>query len=140
MNRTLRPILTLAVAFAPVLCRAASPGALQAEAIAEIERLGGKVTVEGLKSLRGLRNLRSLGLWETNMGDAGLAQLEGLRQLEWLDLCQTHVTDAGVKHLKALVNLKWLDLQSSGISEERAEELRHVLPNCDIYAGPLDPG
>ena len=43
MNRIL---LLLALSLAPVLCWAAEPNADQAKAIAEIEKLGGKVTID----------------------------------------------------------------------------------------------
>ena len=43
MNRATFPLL-LGLSLAPVLCWAAEPNADQAKAIAEIEKLGGKVT------------------------------------------------------------------------------------------------
>ena len=46
MNRIVLPLLTLGLSLAPVLCWAAEPNADQAKAIAEIEKLGGKVTVD----------------------------------------------------------------------------------------------
>ena len=46
MNRITFPMLTLGLSLAPVLCWAAEPNADQAKAIAEIEKLGGKVTVD----------------------------------------------------------------------------------------------
>jgi hypothetical protein len=46
MNRIALSMLTLGLSLAPVLSWAAEPNAEQAKAIAAIERLGGKVTVD----------------------------------------------------------------------------------------------
>ena len=46
MTRIPLSLLTLALSLAPILCWAAEPNADQAKAIAEIEKLGGKVTVD----------------------------------------------------------------------------------------------
>ena len=46
MTRIPFPLLALALSLAPILCWATEPNADQAKAIAEIEKLGGKVTVD----------------------------------------------------------------------------------------------
>ena len=46
MNRIILSVLMLGLSLAPVLCWAAEPNADQAKAIAEIEKLGGTVTVD----------------------------------------------------------------------------------------------
>ena len=44
------------------------------------------------------------------MTDAGLEHLKGLTQVQSLNLSQTEVTDAGLKHLKGLTQLQSLNL------------------------------
>ena len=46
MNRIPLGLLTLALFLAPIFCRAAEPDSDQAKAVAEIEKLGGKVTTK----------------------------------------------------------------------------------------------
>ena len=46
MNQIILPMLMLGLSLAPVLCWAAEPNTDQARAIAEIEKLGGKVTFD----------------------------------------------------------------------------------------------
>ena len=69
--------------------RAATPHAAQEEAIAEIERLGGKVGV--IAACPGKPALY-VDFHDTNVSDAGLANLKGLTQLEKLEpwLHQSH--------------------------------------------------
>jgi Leucine-rich repeat (LRR) protein len=103
----------------------------EATIVAEIKRLGGKVTYDEnspdqpvigvdlsrshltddwLGHLQQLSSLRSLDLWNTRVSDVGLQHLEGLSNLQTLYLGATDVTDAGLKHLKGLTNLRSLDL------------------------------
>ncbi len=103
----------------------------QAKAIAEIEKLGGKVTVDkkspgkpvirvdlhgsevtdaALEHVKGLTELQTLNLWQTKVTDAGLVHLKGLTKLQGLDLQGSEVTDAGLEHLKGLTELQTLDL------------------------------
>ncbi len=131
MNRTAFPMLMLALSLAPALCWAAEPTAKQARAIAEIKKLGGKVTVDekspdkpvigvdlsrtkltdaALEHLEGLTNLRSLDLTNSKVTDVGLKHLIGLTNLQSLELWDTQVTDAGMEHLEGLTNLSKLSL------------------------------
>jgi peroxiredoxin len=122
-------------------------------AAAEIDRLGGRVTVEtgedgeeytsvllggsrdgrqvewqggveGLKLLYDLANLRSLRTINYEMGDAELAQLKDLLpELEKLILQPSQVTDEGLKYLKGLKRLKWLRLDGSLVTDAGLEKL-----------------
>ena len=56
--------------------------------------------LERLTHLKGLTTLRTLGLMNTRVTDAGLAHLKGLASLQSLNLTNTQVTDAGVNELK----------------------------------------
>ena len=144
MNRIILGLLALGVSLAPILVWAAEPNAGQARVIAEIEKVGGKVTVNAkspgkpvtsvdfnglpnpfnpiqvtdaaLVTLEGLPQLQSLKLSFTLVTDAGLQHIEGLRQIELLDLVGTKVTDAGLAHLKGLTQLQWLDLRGTDVT------------------------
>ena len=145
MNRIIFELLPLGVSLAPILVWAAEPNAGQARVIAEIEKVGGKVTVNakspgkpvtswtfstasqirsipfksrtpGDQCLEGLPQLQSLKLSFTLVTDAGLQHIEGLRQIELLDLVGTKVTDAGLAHLKGLTQLQWLDLRGTDVT------------------------
>jgi hypothetical protein len=125
----------------------------QAKAVAEIERLGGKVTVDeksgdkpvigvslrhvevtdaGLKCLKELPQLQLLDLDHTQVSDAGLECLKELTQLQLLDLEHTQVTDAGLANLKGLTKLQSLNLEFTRVTGAGMQGLQAVLPNCTI--------
>src|SRR5208283_5438635 len=127
MNRIALPLLTLGLSFAPVLCWAAERNSDQAKAVAEIEKVGGKVTFDekspgrpvisvdftntqvtdsALAHLERLTQLRDLSLWYTNVTDAGLEHIKDLTKRQSLNLWGTKVTDIGIEHLKGLTQLK----------------------------------
>ncbi len=58
MNRAILLLLTLGLSLAPVLCWAAEPKTEEAKAIAEIEKLGGKVTRDEKKLQQALPNCK----------------------------------------------------------------------------------
>ena len=94
----------------------------EAEAIALVERLGGKITPDHQRSgkpivevalggtkitdgelarLAVFTELRTLSLFDTSVGDDGLRHLASLASLQTLYLGRTRITDAGLKHLAA---------------------------------------
>ena len=74
MNRIL---LILASSLAPVLCWAVEPNADQAKAIAEIEKLGGKVTIDEKSPDKPVIDVSLNG---DKVTDAWLEHLDGLRR------------------------------------------------------------
>ena len=129
------------------------PNQEQAAAIAEIQRLGGKVTFDeeapgkpvsgvdfsdthiddgAVKVVEGLTELKSLTLAHTQVTDAGLKHIEGLTKLRSLLLHDTRVTDAGMEHIKALVHLQYLILDDTQVTDASLKqigglmELRHL--------------
>jgi hypothetical protein len=142
MNRAILLLLTLGLSLAPVHCWAAEPDD-QAKAIAEIEKLGGKVVADevhpgqvwvwfegnkvtdaGLAHVKDLRQLRTLVLDGSSVTDAGLANLEGLTTLRWLALNKTHITDAGLVHLKGLIQLEDLELAHTPVTDAGLPHLK----------------
>jgi hypothetical protein len=65
----------------------------ETEAIAEIERIGGRVGQ--------LNPGQSIDLSYTQVTDSGLEHLKGLTNLEWLDVNKTQITDARLADLEA---------------------------------------
>jgi len=106
MIRITFPLLVLGLLLAPVLCFAEEPNADQVKAIAEIEKVGGKVTVDEKSpgkpviAVKFNRSLTPLGPdIPPQVTDEGLEHLKGLIKLESLNLVGTKVTGDGVKKL-----------------------------------------
>ncbi len=66
------------------------------------------------------------------VSDADLVHLKGLTQLHSLNLRNTQVSDAGLVHLKGLAQLRDLYLYNTQVSYEGVGELQKALPNCQI--------
>ena len=86
-----------------------------------------------LEHLKGLTQLHTLDLCDTQVTDAGLEHLKGLRQLQWLDLERTQVTDAWLECLNGLRQLRRLDLCETQVTEAGVEELQGALLKTSIY-------
>lgn len=125
----------------------------EAEAIAKIRQLGGKVELNqqtggrravkvylhetnvgdnDLASLAQLPKLQNLFLGRTRTSDAGLEHLAALSELKTLSLNGTQVTDAGLQSLTGLKNLKMLNLQETRVTVAGAKRLRQTLPDLTI--------
>jgi len=152
MRQTVLLTLTLgALAACNPRVWAAEPNSEQAKAVAQIEKLGGKVEIDKknpgdpaisvklsfcqlsdaslkdlAKCLKGLTQLRRLDLSFSRVTDAGLVHVKGLTQLRALSLYRSVVTDAGLVHLKGLTQLQDLDLGETEITD--AGRCRTTLP------------
>jgi hypothetical protein len=147
MNRITLPLLALCMSLAPVLCGAAEPNADHAKAIAEIKKLGGKVTVDekspgkpvisvdltqtkvtdaGLVYVEALTRLQSLDVSWAEVTDAGLVHLRELNKLQLLDLFGTKVTDAGIRQLKGFAKLQSLGLCATEVTDAGLEQLKSL--------------
>jgi thiol-disulfide isomerase/thioredoxin len=122
------------------------------QAMANIERLGGRVRVqisdsgeeytevglfgggsfygwrggsEGIKYLKGLSNLKQLRIQDVaQFSDAGMAHLKDIKSLETLFVGRSGVSDEGFKYLKGLGRLESLGLWSNGRITDKA--LEHI--------------
>jgi internalin A len=84
------------------------------EKLRHLDLSGAAITPAGLKSLTGLRNLRRLSLWNVKgMDDSAAPYLEALRNLTSLDLSNTAIGD------DTLARLATSDLQRLYVSETR---------------------
>ncbi len=84
-----------------------------------------------------LTRLKSLDIRGCNVTDSGLAHLKSLPQLAELVAHPTEhggglITDAGAAHLKEISTLKRIDLSGNRISNAAIDELKAVLPECEV--------
>lgn len=120
----------------------------QAAAIAEIQKLDGKVSFDedavgkpvfavdfnethigddDLKAIEGLTELKTLILSHTQVTGAALKHIEGLTQLRSLLLHDTRVTDAGLGHIKDLVHLRDLTLDDTQVTDAGLKQLGRLV-------------
>lgn len=90
------------------------------------------VTDEGVKSLQTLPKLTGLHLGGTQVTDKGVNYLVKLPKLEKLWLDETAVTDKSVATLGKLTTLKELHVAKTKISAQSLENLRILLPRCQV--------
>ena len=155
MNRIAPLMLVLGLLLAVVGSGwAAEMNPEQAKAVAEIEKLGGKVIVDeksqavigvslrktevtdaGLVHLKGLTNLEELDLGKTKVTDAGLEHLQGLTKLQWLSLQDTKVTAAGLVHLEGLTKLQWVGLAETKVTDAGLAHLKKLTKLQSLYLG-----
>ena len=76
-----------------------------------------QVTAAGLVHLKGLTSLQELHLMDNQIIDAGLVHLKELTSLQKLDLSNTQITDAGLVHLKGVTQLQTLNLFRTQITD-----------------------
>jgi len=99
-----------------------------------LERLriaGGTISDAGIEHIARFPALRRLSLFDTKITDAGLPIVGRMKQLEELRLGSPSITDCGVMQLGTLTNLRDLSLDAR-ISDQCRENLRKILPECDI--------
>ncbi|HVU98470.1 MAG TPA: c-type cytochrome domain-containing protein [Puia sp.] len=80
-------------------------------------------------------SLRSLDLAGTRIGDAGLAFLKGCAELRVLNLVGTGVRVAGVEGLKGLTKLRTIYLYQTKVSGGDWVALKKVLPKVELDTG-----
>jgi Leucine-rich repeat (LRR) protein len=140
--------------------RLTDAGLEHARALTRLHRLqldlsGTPITDAGLKHLEGLTNLHFLDLSGTQVTDAGLKHLkdlpeldalaitntvitgagldpQGLASLRFLFLNETQVADADLEHFKGFRKLEYLGLKKTRVTAAGAEQLRKLLPKCNI--------
>jgi len=99
------------------------------QTIVEIEKLGGKVTIDDKSPGKSVIAVNLVG---TQVIDAGLVNLKGMTTLQVVDLRETKITDAGLEHLKGLIRLKSLHLGGTQVTDSGVKKLQQALPNCQI--------
>ncbi len=80
-----------------------------------------------LKILGGLKQLDSLGIWQTKVTDQGFEHLSGLDQLSYLSVeGNAGVTDKGLSHLTKLKKLSWLGIGYTGVTDDGMSEVAKI--------------
>lgn len=95
--------------------------------------LSAQITDEGLKSLAGLSQLRSLNLHSSEITDDGLAQIGQLTALTHMTLIDTQIRGHGLSHLSQLPGLRYLQLQNSPLEGDCLQRLA-ACPSLQILA------
>ena len=127
--RTLLVVVTVATVAFGVLVEYRRYRA-RVNAVAAIEKLGGKVTSTYEERERrfddpgGHDAPLSAVTFYLNITDADLKHLKGLPELKVLDLTnEALITDVGLEHLKGLTNLEHLSLRNTKVTDAGLEHL-----------------
>ncbi len=118
----------------------------QQTAIAEIERLGGVVSLQnggpdwlrrivGNKTMRFFDGVYLVNLRETQATDSDLATLQAMTEIERLNLAGVPVTDTGLAHLKGLTDLAALDLSGTNVTDAGLIHLTRLTRLRYLYLG-----
>jgi hypothetical protein len=99
------------------------------DSVIEVSVGSSEITVEGLKRIAGMKNLRILWLGSPTT-DGWLKQLSGLTNIRTLHVESKQVTDEGLKHVVSIPNLEALYIDSPQVTERGVGNLRAALPNC----------
>jgi hypothetical protein len=126
------------------LTDASNEGMRSVSQIAQLKSLvlyGGRPGIgnEGLRQLKGLSSLERLELINTKVSDDGLASLMQFPNLRSLCLFsepwrQERFTDAALEHLSGIPRLETLQLRGGWASERAIDQLRRMVPNCDVQS------
>ena len=88
-----------------------------------------------LEVLRGLTNLRVLGLYGSDVSDKGVDAIATLTTLREIELSQTRVTDAGLARLAELPHLERLFLRNLGkqITDDGVKSFHARRPGVEVF-------
>ncbi|MDP6446463.1 MAG: hypothetical protein QGG36_04980 [Pirellulaceae bacterium] len=87
---------------------------------------------DGVAYLRKLEHLETLHLGQTAITDAAVSTIVQLPALTSLDISRTHVSDAAIEQLSTMTQLQTLNITMTRISEDGLQRLTKALPNCEI--------
>lgn len=108
--------------------------------IVELDLSGTKITDGCGESLKQLKNLDTLHLEKTGVGDATVLSLTEMPYLVYLNLHSTKVTDASLEALKSVPSLGKLYLWQTAASYEAAKALEKHTPGLEVNLGWDHPG
>ena len=86
-----------------------------------------------LKGVPTLKGLQSLGLYRTEVTDAGLAELSRFPNLNEVELSYTAISDEGFSALKKLTKLKRLFLYGSRVTPAGVEKFQQETSGVAVY-------
>ncbi len=93
---------------------------------------GTKITDEGLKSLRGQKELQLLDLAGNQITDSGIMQLAGAKKLKWLWLAGTKISDFALGQLAGHEDLIEVQVSGTLATPDGIQQLRKALPKCKV--------
>ncbi|QGQ22043.1 protein kinase [Gimesia benthica] len=98
-----------------------------------------QITDEGLKHLKGMRDLQVLTVTNGQITDEGIMYLQGMRDLEVLNVGGTGITDAGLKQIARHKNLVELLVYNIRITDAGLEQLANLkkLNDLSLIAIPV---
>ncbi len=82
------------------------------------------ITDAGLDNLAGMTKLKTVSLRDTRINGSGLKNFVKMDQLEQLNISETETNNEGLAHLKDLTSLTYLDLWQTKINDEGVEYLK----------------
>jgi hypothetical protein len=99
--------------------------------------IGGSVGDEGFSYVARISSIERLELTNTSISDRSVPRLKDLPRLRWLSIVCDPVsyprfTDAGLEDMKALTGLKTLYVSGGFASHGAVKALREALPDCAI--------
>lgn len=97
-----------------------------------------KINGSGLKDLAGLKKLKSLGILDCPIDDAGMRNLKGL-SLEELDLRHAVITDRGIEAISDMTTLERLAFADTAITDKAFIDLAK-LQNLRVLSVAGAPG
>jgi hypothetical protein len=86
----------------------------------------GIITVEGIRTLSGMKNLKALDLGYSQVSDESLKELATMSQLELLSLRGDRITDANAEAIVRLTNLRHLNVGFTNTSDKFAAALAQM--------------
>jgi len=92
------------------------------------------ITDKGMEQLAGFEKLSNLTVDNSKITDSGLKNLKDLKNLNALGLRNTPITDVGLKHLESMKKLQYLVLQETKVTPQGISELQKALPECKIIS------
>src|SRR2546430_16028974 len=93
-----------------------------------------QVTGKGIESLAPLPLLERLSLWQAKkVDDSAAAAIAALKNLKTLDVSETSIGDAGLEKLRALAGLRGLYLTGSHVTAAGVEAFRKERPECRVF-------
>jgi Leucine-rich repeat (LRR) protein len=79
-----------------------------------------------------LHKLEQLYFADNRITDEGLKSLAGMANLRTLLLVRCEVTNDGLQHLRGLANLELLDVSGTKVTESGAKQFAQSLPKCKV--------
>lgn len=89
----------------------------------------------GMRHLLPLKELRSLNLYRSSIGDEALKLFKEFPKLEWVPMGETKVTDAGLVHIAELTQLEYVGLRGNNVTDAGLVHLKKLTNLTGLYLG-----